>query len=390
MRVSSTPQLLEAASAERSRGAPTQARAKERNEFEKDGDMVRGKQVGGMQWGTGALAKFLLGPWVGQGAFAAVRVARHAEGRWKAAIKVYEKKSESRPSSQAGARDKKKREGRSSAAEIRREARILAQCKHEHIVRFFDFIETEPQAFLVTEYLSGGSLKRWLEKRSPHRCSEPEARGVFRQIATAVAYLHAARICHRDLKLENLLLEKDPGEEGNLKVKVIDFGFAVQMPPGADGTLRTFCGTPPYMSPQMISDQPYCGFTCDVWALGVLLYVMLVGRFPFQGDTRAVLFAAIKKKKYHVPDFLSHSAVAFIRDLLNPSDKERPPTVKLLQDPWLENSPGSTSVGSSGTYGSSLVSRNSRPTSSLRVTREVAAARKANEAARATAAEEQD
>jgi serine/threonine protein kinase len=359
-----------------------------RSDFEKD--VVRGKQVGGMQQGTGALAAYLLGPWVGHGAFAAVRVARHQEGMWKAAIKVYDKAPEKRPASQGGHRPEKKDRGkqpRSSLAEIRREARILAQCKHEFIVRFKDFIETETQAFLVTEYLPGGSLKRRLEKRPPHRCSEPEARAFFRQIATAVAYLHAARICHRDMKLENLLLERESAEELGTRVKVIDFGFAVQIPPGQDGTLRTFCGTPPYMSPQMISDQPYCGFACDVWALGVLLYVLLVGRFPFQGDTRAVLFSAIRKNRFHVPDFVSPASVMFITELLNPNDKDRPSAAKLMQDAWLENTAASTSVGSSGTYGSSSISR---ATSSLRVTREVAAARKANEAERAKASEAEE
>jgi serine/threonine protein kinase len=314
---------------------------------------------------------------VGHGAFAAVRVARHQDGS-KAAIKVYEKAPEKRPSTNGGPREKKEKTkgaAKSSVAEIRREARILAQCKHENIVRFRDFIETDSQAFLVTEYLPGGSLKRRLEKRPPHRFSEPEARGMFRQIANAVCYLHAARICHRDLKLENLLLERDSGaEEAGTRVKVIDFGFAVQIPPGSDDTLRTFCGTPPYMSPQMISDQPYCGFACDVWALGVLLYVMLVGRFPFQGETRAVLFASIRKNRFHVPEFISPQSVMFITELLNSNDKERPSAAKAMQHPWLENTPCSTSVGSS-----SFGCRSS--SSSLRVTREVAAARAASKQA---------
>jgi len=279
----------------------------------------------------------------GRGAFAIVRVARRANE--KVAIKVYEKSRKDaksrRPSSTAGWRkeETKEKEGRgfakSTAGEIRQEARVLSKCSHENIVTFLDFHETETQAFLVTEYISGGSLKRRLEKRPPHRLPQNEAQHFFRQIAKACAYMHDLSICHRDLKLENLLLSRDASCDLGISIKVIDFGFAVQLPPGVT-TLRTFCGTPPYMSPQMVAGQPYGAFDSDVWALGVLLYVMLVGRFPFCGDTKTALFAGIRKGRYRVPEFVPAAACTLIAQLLTLDGELRPTAARAAEAQFAE------------------------------------------------------
>lgn len=293
--------------------------------------------------GTGVLSGYELGPAVGRGAFAIVRVARRHNGL-KVAIKVYEKsrkdgKSRSRPSSTAGFRREDKEKGgdglaKSTAGEIRQEARVLSKCHHENVVAFVDFCETETQAFLITEYIPGGSLKRRLEKRPPHRLPQNEAQHFFQQIANAVAYLHDLSICHRDLKLENLLLERDQACNFGLCIKVIDFGFAVQLPPGVV-SLRTFCGTPPYMSPQMVAGQPYGALASDVWALGVLLYVMLIGRFPFCGDTKSALFACIRKGRFRIPDYVPVGALSLITQLLEPDGDRRPTAAAIAAAPWL-------------------------------------------------------
>jgi MAP/microtubule affinity-regulating kinase len=105
---------------------------------------------------------------------------------------------------------------------------------------------------------------------------EITARRIFKQVAEGVAYLHQQNIVHRDIKLDNILVE-----ESTRMVKLIDFGFSVVVAGGQ--RLKVFCGTPSYMSPEIVRKNEYDGKPVDVWALGVLLFVLLTGTFPFRG-----------------------------------------------------------------------------------------------------------
>ena len=112
-----------------------------------------------------------------------------------------------------------------------------------------------------------------------------EARRIFKQVSEAVLYLHSHNICHRDLKLDNILLEDD-----TKMIKLIDYGFSVFVN-GVFGRLKVFCGTPSYMAPELVMRrEDYEGKPVDIWALGVLLYVMLVGQLPFRAPTEPELF----------------------------------------------------------------------------------------------------
>lgn len=116
--------------------------------------------------------------------------------------------------------------------------------------------------------------------------AEDNCKFFFRQIAEAMRYMHSNLICHRDLKLENILVSDKQ------KIKIIDFGFGIRTP--EDVNLKIFCGTSSYMAPEIVRKQEYNGFKADVWALGVVLHVMLTGRFPFVGKTEKELFSRIK------------------------------------------------------------------------------------------------
>ena len=124
------------------------------------------------------------------------------------------------------------------------------------------------------------SLCNVLRYRKYHCLDESEAKHVFRQTVEAVNYLHKKNIAHRDIKLENILA----GE--NFLVKLIDFGFSIVAQ--KDKLLNIYCGTPSYMSPELANKKNYQGWLADIWALGVLLYVLLCGRFPFVG--KQILF----------------------------------------------------------------------------------------------------
>ena len=118
-------------------------------------------------------------------------------------------------------------------------------------------------------------LSQYYKSQKDARLSEAEAAKLFGQILEAVAYLHRSGVFHRDLKTENVIVD------GQGRVKIIDFGFSTKAEPMQ--RLNLFCGTPNYMAPEIILKKEYYGGPTDVWALGVMLFVMCAGYFPFKG-----------------------------------------------------------------------------------------------------------
>jgi serine/threonine protein kinase len=127
---------------------------------------------------------------------------------------------------------------------------------------------------------------------------EVEAKFLFKQVISAIHYCHSRCITHRDIKLENILLndKKD-------KVKLIDFGFSTCIP--NDKKVKLFCGTPSYMAPEIVSKKDYTGPPADVWALGVLYYALLCGKFPFKGSNDKELYKRICKNELEFADEIS-------------------------------------------------------------------------------------
>ena len=137
------------------------------------------------------------------------------------------------------------------------------------------------------EYIGHVSLYTYLKTKPGRKVDENEARNIFSQISDGICYCHKKNIYHRDIKMENILLDD------NKNIKIIDFGFSVINP--RDKTLNLYCGTPSYMSPELVYKREYFGHLVDVWALGILLFIMLNGQYPFKGtyffiDLRNAIF----------------------------------------------------------------------------------------------------
>ena len=145
-------------------------------------------------------------------------------------------------------------------------------------------------------------------------------------ITKALAYLHSKNICHRDIKLENILVN----ELGI--VKMIDFGFAVVQ--STNQPVTNFCGTPSYMSPEIIKREPYDGYKADMWALGIVLYRLLCGRFPFTGNTDQELYLCIVYNEAKFPGSVSKKARGLVGRLLDKSPGNRPSAQEVLGDDW--------------------------------------------------------
>lgn len=176
---------------------------------------------------------------------------------------------------------------------------------------------------MVLEY-AGSELFNYIVDHG--KMQEDKARMFFQQIVCAVEYCHRHKIVHRDLKPENLLLDK------HLHVKIADFGLSNIMTDG--NFLKTSCGSPNYAAPEVISGKLYAGPEVDVWSCGVILYVLLVGRLPFDDEYIPALFKKIAQGNYHVPQYLSSGAVRLIRKMLQVSPVNRITVQEIRQDPW--------------------------------------------------------
>ncbi|ELK34225.1 Maternal embryonic leucine zipper kinase [Myotis davidii] len=157
-------------------------------------------------------------------------------------------------------------------------------------------------------YCPGGELFDYII--SQDRLSEEETRVVFRQIVSAVAYMHSQGYAHRDLKPENLLFDEYH------KIKLIDFGLCAKPKGNKDYHLQTCCGSLAYAAPELIQGKSYLGSEADVWSMGILLYVLMCGFLPFDDDNVMILYKKIMKGKYEVPKWLSPSSILLLQQML--------------------------------------------------------------------------
>ncbi|NXO26889.1 NUAK2 kinase, partial [Cisticola juncidis] len=208
---------------------------------------------------------------------------------------------------------------------IRREIEIMSSLNHPHIIAVHEVFENSSKIVIVMEYASRGDLYDYISERQ--RLSEQEARHFFRQVVSAVYYCHKNGIVHRDLKLENILLD------ANGNIKIADFGLSNVFQ--QDKLLQTYCGSPLYASPEIINGRPYRGPEVDSWSLGVLLYILVHGTMPFDGHDYKTLVKQITSGDYREPTKLS-DACGLIRWMLmvNP---ERRATIEDIATHWWVN-----------------------------------------------------
>jgi serine/threonine protein kinase len=239
---------------------------------------------------------------IGSGSYASVRIAVEKKTGKKVAVKIYEKIKLLDPE---------------KLNNVKNEIEILKEIHHENVVGLLRGFETFRQIHLVMEYVSGCSLEEFLRGRAGSKVSEPEAKIIIKQLARALQYLHGKGIAHRDIKLENVLLED------NSVIKLIDFGFAVKKEEQKNQT-DVFCGTPHYMAPEITTKQKHEPMPTDIWAVGVLLYRLIDGDFPFKASSDRELFNKISQCKYEIPSSWSLPLSDLLTSILNPNPLFRP------------------------------------------------------------------
>ncbi|KAL9037127.1 MAG: hypothetical protein Q9180_003897 [Flavoplaca navasiana] len=209
---------------------------------------------------------------------------------------------------------------------LAREIHHHRQFLHPHIARLYEVIVTENLVWLVLEYCPGDELYNYLLHHGP--IPPEKAQKIFTQLVGAVAYVHNLSCVHRDLKLENILLDKHEN------VKLCDFGFTREYD-GKMSCLQTFCGTVCYSAPEMLKGEKYAGEKVDVWSLGIILYALLTGELPFDDDDELVTKHKILTTDPTYPDSVPTDAKALIRQLLSKRPLLRPTLADILTNPFL-------------------------------------------------------
>uniref|UniRef100_A0A3P8YQ36 non-specific serine/threonine protein kinase n=1 Tax=Esox lucius TaxID=8010 RepID=A0A3P8YQ36_ESOLU len=247
---------------------------------------------------------------IGKGNFAKVKLARHILTGREVAIKIIDK-------TQLNPTSLQKVKGETCLHSLFNSMSIS--------MKLFEVIETEKTLYLIMEYASGGEVFDYLVAHG--RMKEKEARAKFRQIVSAVQYCHQKHIVHRDLKAENLLLDAD------MNIKIADFGFSNEFTMG--NKLDTFCGSPPYAAPELFQGKKYDGPEVDVWSLGVILYTLVSGSLPFDGQNLKELRERVLRGKYRIPFYMSTDCENLLKRFLVLNPAKRGTLEQIMKDRWI-------------------------------------------------------
>ncbi|CAO3631962.1 unnamed protein product [Cunninghamella blakesleeana] len=210
---------------------------------------------------------------------------------------------------------------------IERELGILQLIYHPHLVELKQVLQDSNNVYFITEYMGGGELYQYVLDHG--RMNEYDAKIFFTQIISGLAWCHNNAICHRDLKLENILLDKT-----KQVIKIVDFGMATIQP--SANLLRTSCGSPHYASPEIIKGNPYYGPATDIWSCGIILYILLCGYHPFDDKRTSHLLFKIKNGRYRpILDDVSNLAKDLITNMLTVDPNKRFNIHDILHHAWL-------------------------------------------------------
>ena len=252
--------------------------------------------------------QFILGKKIGQGTFATVRLATHIKTNEIVAIKILEK------------------EKMKEIDKIRsnREIKILKKMRHRNIVHLYNDINTEKLIYLIMEYVKGKELLTYINEKN--KLNENESCYYFQQIISGIEYLEKLKIVHRDIKLENIIIED------NKNIKILDFGLSNFYQ--KNNILYSSCGSLCYASPEMVEGKKYSGSCVDIWSSGIVLFAMLCGYLPFTDSNEQKLFKKIVEGKLYFPHFLSEQAKDLLNKVLTKDPLKRITINKIKKHPW--------------------------------------------------------
>jgi len=206
-----------------------------------------------------------------------------------------------------------------------RELRILASLTHPNIVKMYDVVYMPDSIGIITEYCSGGDMLQYVNGIGG--LIESNAARLFLQLSSAIQYLHDRSICHRDIKLENILLDDQ------FNVKLCDFGVCREQSQNA--LLETLCGSPMYMAPELVMREDYDGHKADIWALGIVLYAMCAGSMPWDPQNQIELHEAIVNGDIFFPTTFTYALTGLLCGMLTKDPAQRYTIADVMKSDWL-------------------------------------------------------
>ena len=254
---------------------------------------------------------YLFGREIGHGAFGKVNLCLHIGSGHLVAMKTFVKNNT---------------KYKESKEKLKNEVEVLSKLHHPFINQILDNFETDTHFFIVMEYICG-DLLTFIRKRN--KLNEQIAKVIFKQLIEGLKYIHKKNIIHRDIKLDNILIDTTN------TVKICDFGVSRKIQKGEKIYER--CGTPAYIAPEIYKKIGYTGFQSDVWSAGVTLYYILSGNLPFKGNNIRDLENAILLGEYKKIRDISFEASDIIDRMLKLNPAERITIEELLKHPWLKN-----------------------------------------------------
>lgn len=263
-----------------------------------------------------------LGKTIGAGSMGKVKLARNKETGEQVAVKIVP-----RGTNDGEHRTSAERERAEHSKEVRtaREAAIVTLADHPYICGMRDVVRTNYHWYMLFEYVNGGQMLDYIISHG--RLKEKQARKFGRQIASALDYCHRNSIVHRDLKIENILISKT-GD-----IKIIDFGLSNLFSPR--NHLKTFCGSLYFAAPELLQAKQYTGPEVDVWSFGIVLYVLVCGKVPFDDQSMPQLHAKIKKGVVEYPPWLTAECRNLIARMLTTDPSQRATLAEIMTHPWM-------------------------------------------------------
>lgn len=277
---------------------------------------------------------YLLLQTLGEGEFGKVKLGVHRQYGEETAIKLIKRERVAAAEAEEQQQQHTHADG-SKMSKVEREISVLKLLRHPNIVHLYEVIESERYIGIVLEYGAGGELFDYILAQ---KClKERDACRLFAQLISGVSYLHRKKIIHRDLKLENLLLDK------NRNVIITDFGFANNFSARSNDLMATSCGSPCYAAPELVvQDGMYVGAAVDVWSCGVILYAMLAGYLPFDddpanpdGDNINMLYKYIMATPLSFPEYITAEPRSLLSRMLVPDPTKRATLEEVMSHSWL-------------------------------------------------------
>jgi len=219
--------------------------------------------------------------------------------------------------------------------DIEREIEVMKMLDHPHVIKLFEIYDEPKKMMLVMELVTGGELFDRIVAKGSY--TEADAAGVMGTLCQALHYMHEKKVVHRDLKPENILYAAEMGKPGCDDIKVADFGLA-RVVSGKE-MMKTACGTPGYVAPEVLKNKGYDSGAVDMWSAGVILYILLCGFPPFYEEELPALFEQILHARYDFPspwwDNISKDAKNLVGRLLTIDPKKRITAAEVLKEEWI-------------------------------------------------------